>query len=160
MAGKCGSCTACCRVYSIPELSKPAGKWCQHCAIGNGCKIYEQRPQMCVEYECLWLQSQQRPGAEMAEALRPDRCKVVFAFTTNPKIINAMTLPGAPLAWERKDVRAFIDKMNGHGYAVAIGPPATRHQTVLYPGNIRREVEMTEPDENGMQWSINADKGV
>jgi hypothetical protein len=34
----------CCKVLGITELQKPVGKWCPHCDIGKGCKIYESRP--------------------------------------------------------------------------------------------------------------------
>ena len=70
MTNHCGTCTACCRVFAIPALNKPAGQWCQHCDIGVGCKIYNSRPQTCVEYECLWLQSQKRDDPR--EHMRPN----------------------------------------------------------------------------------------
>src|SRR5436305_14221849 len=41
----CGDCTLCCKLLSITELEKPIGKWCPHCEIGKGCKIYDCRPQ-------------------------------------------------------------------------------------------------------------------
>ena len=44
-------------------------------------------------------------------ALRPDRCKVVFAPSTNESVIAALTMPGAPLAWERPDVRELINTL-------------------------------------------------
>ena len=155
MAGDCGSCTACCRVYAIPELSKTAGKWCDHCAIGKGCKIYEQRPAMCVDFKCLWLQSQGRddPRERLSPELRPDRCKVVFSPTTNDAIMAALTMPGMPDAWQKPVVRALIDRMIKADMAVAVGPPMATHTLRITKYGIE-EVEMTEPDENGMQWSV------
>jgi hypothetical protein len=32
-----------------------AGQWCQHCAIGQGCTIYEDRPKVCRAWTCQWL---------------------------------------------------------------------------------------------------------
>lgn len=152
MAGDCGSCTACCRVYAIPSLDKPAGKWCEHCAIGEGCKVYETRPALCVDFQCLWLMSQSKDAPLPAE-LRPDRCKVVFSPTTNPDIMAGITMPGAPDAWRRKAARDLIDTMVKNKYRVVIGPPASLTKTMIdHRGE--REVEMTEPDENGMQWSV------
>jgi hypothetical protein len=29
--------------------------WCQHCEIGVGCKIYEDRPETCKNFICGWL---------------------------------------------------------------------------------------------------------
>jgi hypothetical protein len=52
----CGECSACCRLPEIQEINKPPATPCQHlCAKGYGCKIYENRPQMCADYKCCWL---------------------------------------------------------------------------------------------------------
>jgi hypothetical protein len=149
----CGNCTACCRVFAIPEFDKPAGKWCQHCAIGKECRIYESRPQVCRAFECLWLQSQRIPGAAFELELRPDKCKVVFSPTTNQNIMSATTMPGAPLAWQAPKVKALIDRLVKGGVAVVIGPPASTVRTFISFDGIK-EAHMTEPDEKGMQWNI------
>ena len=157
---KCGTCTACCRVYAIPELQKPAGPWCQHCDVGKGCRIYDARPKLCVDFACLWLQSQERPAKERLGAeLRPDRCKVVFSpvmnddMSTDPNMMAAVTMPGMSNAWRTGAARRLIDKMVDGGLRVVIGPPATTTKLVVDRRG-EREVRMTEPDENGMQWSI------
>lgn len=152
MSGKCGSCTACCRVFAIPALQKPAGKWCGHCAIGEGCKIYEDRPTLCVDFQCVWLQSFDH-GAGMADDMRPDRCKVVFSPTTKDGLMSATTMPGYAGAWRRGAARRIIDLMLKSGLRVVVGPP--RSTTKIMIDDLgEREVQMTEPDENGMQWSI------
>ena len=150
----CGTCTACCRVFNIPEIKKPAGKWCEHCAVGKGCKIYATRPKTCVDYECLWLQSQKRddPRQRLAPELRPDRSKIVITPTTNPLILGAVTMPGAPDAWKRSAMHSFLANLVDKGVAVAIGAPKATRQLLWKKSGIR-EMEMTPPDENGMQWS-------
>jgi hypothetical protein len=154
MTNHCGSCTACCRVFSIPELKKPAGQWCQHCTIGKECRVYESRPQMCRDFECLWLQSQsQDDRVKFPPELRPDKCKVVFSPSTNPNIMVATTMPGAPLAWRAPLVANLIDRLVKAGAAVVIGPPASTVKTFVSFDGIQ-ESRMTEPDENGMQWNI------
>lgn len=154
-SNKCGSCTACCRVYSIPEFSKPAGPWCQHCTVGKGCKIYETRPARCADFQCLWLQSQEQDAAKpLAPELRPDRCKVVFAPSTNPKVMTAITMPGRPDAWKAPAVRELIDTINRVGMAVAVGPPAADAQLLIEPNGAVFKIRMTPPDKDGMQWSI------
>ena len=45
----------CCKLVAVTELQKPACVQCTHCAPGVGCKIYEQRPQGCKDFACLWL---------------------------------------------------------------------------------------------------------
>jgi hypothetical protein len=148
----CGSCTACCRVFAVPQLDKPAGKWCQHCKVGVGCQTYHDRPQVCHDYECLWLQSQKR-ARPLPPELRPDRCKVVFTPTTNDSIMGAVTAPGYADAWRKGPVKDLIDQLLLAGVRTAVGPPAARYQTLVYRGGEHR-VEMSPPDENGMQWRI------
>jgi len=70
---ECGNCKLCCKVFRIPEFNKPAGQWCPHCPT-KGCKIYESRPEMCRQYECVW---KRRPDF-LPEDFRPDRIAVVF----------------------------------------------------------------------------------
>jgi len=159
-ANHCGSCTACCRVFAIPQLDKKAGDWCKHCDIGKGCKIYADRPQMCQDYACLWLISQERePGqGRLGPELRPDRCKVVITPTTNPNVMGA--IPTIPGAWRKGKAWELIERMALNGIAVVIGPPITTRKTLVRKINgriIEKEVTMTPPDENGMQWSIESD---
>jgi len=155
---KCGTCTACCRVYAIPELNKRAGPWCTHCDVGKGCKIYDGRPKLCVDFKCLWLQSHEQPKP-MADELRPDRCKVVFSpvmnddMSTAGEMTAAITMPNSSDAWRKGAARKLIDTMVRNGLRVIIGPPGTTTKT-LVDRRGEREVKMTEPDENGMQWSI------
>jgi hypothetical protein len=153
MENKCGTCTACCRVYAIPEFAKPAGKWCEHCTIGKACNIYETRPQRCVDFKCLWLQSQDQPRPLDPE-LRPDRCKVVFAPSTNERVMTAITMVGSPDAWQKKVVLKLIDRLNQASLSVAIGPPNADAQLLIKPDGQRYKVKLTPPDKDGMQWSI------
>ncbi len=153
MSGACGDCTACCRVFSIGELKKPAGKWCEHCDIGVGCKIYEARPKTCVDFKCLWLLSTETKESQLPLELRPDKCKVVFGPTTKPTIMSATTMTGSPLAWQRKDVQALIARMVRGGCKVVIGAPGSLTKIMVSESGMR-EVHMSEPDENGIQWNI------
>ena len=74
----CGSCTMCCKVLGIKELAKPVGKWCSHCDIGKGCKIYDTRPQECQTFHCLWLVDNR-----LADHWKPDRSKIVITTGWN-----------------------------------------------------------------------------
>lgn len=152
----CGSCTACCRVFDIPQLEKPAGVWCQHCNVGKGCKIYEARPEPCVDFECLWLISQKRPEQvqRMPMSLRPDRCKVVFSPSTDERVMAALTMPGDPTAWRRPAVREVIDALvKRNEFSVVAGAARSTRRTMI-DADGEHDVQMTEPDENGMQWNI------
>ena len=152
----CGSCTACCRIFAIPEIdNKPAGQWCQHCAVGVGCRVYQQRPKVCVDFKCLWLLSRERedPGEHFPEMLRPDQCKVVFSASTNENIMAATTMPGSPDAWQRKPVRKLIGTLVRAGYRVVVGQPASTDR-IMFDHRGQRDVKMTPPDQDGMQYNI------
>jgi hypothetical protein len=151
----CGTCTACCRIFEIPELQKPAGKWCDHCEVGRGCSIYDTRPEVCQTFECLWLLSQKRedPRERFAPELRPDRCKVVLSPSTNEAIIAATTMPGSPLAWQRSEMMAVIKSIVSGGMAVVAGAPRSTHRTMI-DRHGTHEVRLTEPDADGVQWNV------
>jgi len=69
----CGTCTACCVTHSVYEFRKRTSVSCKHiCA--SGCRIYEDRPQSCREFVCLWLKG----SIQGDEALRPDKLGLVF----------------------------------------------------------------------------------
>ncbi|MCR4411732.1 MAG: hypothetical protein NUV77_04820 [Thermoguttaceae bacterium] len=68
----CGACTACCTHLPVPAgilgpWGKPAGVPCRH--VGPlGCRCYDRRPAMCIEFRCAWLADPGWPAA-----WRPDR---------------------------------------------------------------------------------------
>ncbi len=70
---QCGLCTACCTVMQVSDIQKPAGQRCRH--AGKGCGIYDDRPQSCRGFTCLWL-------ADVASVLsaehRPDLIGLVL----------------------------------------------------------------------------------
>ena len=53
----CGTCTACCSFAPIrvETLRKPANTLCAHCATGQGCTVYDVRPQVCRGFYCGWF---------------------------------------------------------------------------------------------------------
>jgi hypothetical protein len=71
----CGECQACCTVVGIKELNKPAFQRCGH-QCESGCDIYEDRPETCRGYYCLWAAGL----LEGDERRRPDRLGVIFDF--------------------------------------------------------------------------------
>jgi hypothetical protein len=154
MTNHCGTCTACCKVFAIAELpEKKAGQWCTHCHVGKGCTIYDTRPKTCAVFQCLWLESQSKPGAAMPLNLRPDKCKVVFSGSTRADIMVATTMPGAPDAWRRPAVRKLIDLIVSAGQRVCVGQPASNDK-IMISRDGEKPQRMTDPDENGISWSI------
>jgi hypothetical protein len=105
MERTCGTCTLCCKVLGVDEVSTPRSAWCQHCDKKSGCKIYDQRPSACREFICLWLVDTSVP-----DDLRPDKCKVVF-YANEHDCFVADCDPGYPHAWLDPRVRMMIDKI-------------------------------------------------
>ena len=54
---QCGTCTACCVALEIIELNKPVGVACSYLkpSCDKPCGQYQARPQVCREYQCMWL---------------------------------------------------------------------------------------------------------
>jgi len=70
----CGECQLCCKLLGVREFNKPHGVWCPHVGPpGRGCAIYDDRPESCRGFTCLWLAS----GISPPE-LRPDKIKGVM----------------------------------------------------------------------------------
>jgi hypothetical protein len=147
----------CCKLLGIKEIKKQSGEWCPHCAKGVGCKVYEERPPSCYNFECLWLQSQDQPGAKLGPEFRPDKCKVVLHPTTNDKVMAANVDPGYPMAWKRPDVHQLIAKIAEAVGTVVVGWGTTQKKIEVHRGSLpgvvtNRTIFMSQPDENGMQW--------
>ena len=106
---RCGSCTLCCKVLTVEELSKPNGKWCAHCVTGRGCAIYDDRPNECRAFQCgyiLW--------PELGEHWLPARSKLVPAFKPDGLEIIIHVDPGVPNAWRAEPYYSEIRDMAGH----------------------------------------------
>ena len=52
---KCGDCNMCCKLPEIPSINKKSYSWCKNCNIGEGCNIYEKRPEKCKDFVCLYV---------------------------------------------------------------------------------------------------------
>lgn len=59
----CDTCSLCCILPDIDALEKPANAVCHHCTPGLGCRIYEDRPQLCADFHCRWMTD---PGLDSA----------------------------------------------------------------------------------------------
>jgi hypothetical protein len=94
---ECGSCSLCCKVYNIVEIGKAAGKWCGQCKPGRGCKIHDNLPTQCAEFNCLW-----RTDAAMPAQWKPDQAKMVASIQPMTRNIQIQVDPGLPSAWSRQ----------------------------------------------------------
>jgi hypothetical protein len=94
---ECGTCTLCCKVYEVPTLSKPAGKWCQHCAPGKGCGIWETRPDHCRSFYCLYMTE-----GWLGHEWKPEKSKFVITVDPFSRYMNVQVDPGHPKAWRQE----------------------------------------------------------
>lgn len=90
----CGTCTLCCKVYDVPALDKPAGQWCRHCRPGQGCGIWQTRPDHCRAFHCLYMTE-----GWLAEEWKPERAKFVLTLDPATRFLLAQVDPGQPRAW-------------------------------------------------------------
>jgi len=84
MENLCGKCNVCCTQYRVDksevfwkEEDRADGQTCEMLTEGQ-CSVYNERPNACVKFECLWLQLS-RLLENFSEEFRPDNLKLVVA---------------------------------------------------------------------------------
>ncbi len=116
----CDGCTMCCKLLSVGD--KPVQQWCEHCAIGSGCGIYETRPQECRDFHCGYLRM-----AELDENWLPAHSKMVVAIGPGEKRIVVYVDATRRGQWRSAPYYATIK-----GWARALCPQAG--QVLIYDG--------------------------
>lgn len=110
----CGPCSLCCKLFEIEELAKPRNRWCAHCRPGHGgCTIYDRRPQVCRDFECLWLADQ-----SLGPEWQPMRSKIVLGMAHGLLIVS--NDPAYPDAWRQPPYVARLKRYAAEGFAVMI----------------------------------------
>jgi hypothetical protein len=64
---------------------------------GSGCRIYEDRPEWCRSFLCLWLQD-----VTMPPEWKPEISKMVLSIHPTTGFIYAQVDPGTPFAWRKE----------------------------------------------------------
>jgi hypothetical protein len=90
----CGTCTLCCKLFPVPPLEKPAGKWCPHVVQGKGCGIHLTRPGMCRDFDCQWLQN-----PDLGPEWKPERSKFVLSIYPGSNSLAVTADPAFPGTW-------------------------------------------------------------
>lgn len=116
MARSCESCSLCCDLMRVEmEPPKPARCRCPHQAA-RGCSIYADRPKPCAGFACVWLVSQDLPGAGlMAKQMRPDRSGVVVELNSVGNLIAHCRRPGD---WAREPMRSWLIGMTARAHVM------------------------------------------
>jgi Fe-S-cluster containining protein len=99
----CGTCIMCCKVYAIRELNKRAGQMCVHAERGCGCKIYENRPDTCRSFYCMW-----RVDATLGPEWKPETARFVVALDLLYDALKITPDPGRPDAWKKEPYYSAI----------------------------------------------------
>ena len=135
-ARRCGTCTLCCKLLTIPEFGNPSGQWCPHCVKGRGCAIHSDRPNECRAFHCGYLL-----WPELGEHWRPSRSKLVVAFKPDGMEIVIHVDPGVPNAWRAEPYYSEIRSMAGHaaGTAYTVFVQIGRRVIAVFPD---REVDL------------------
>lgn len=101
---KCGDCSLCCKLLHVIELDKRAGTWCEHCDVGHGCTIYQQRPQSCQDFECMWLQEDSMP-----EDLKPNKSHCVLWVNETGEIMMVSVDPNFPNSYKQGEMGKLLE---------------------------------------------------
>ena len=163
MVRECGTCTLCCKVLGIGALDKPAGTWCPHCRPGQGCTIYESRPEECRTFLCDWLRNE-----ALGPEWKPEKSKIVLA--SSGKNILAYVDPSAPTAWRKSPfferLTAIMQKALPNGGLVYVA--VANHYIVLLPGR-EQEIGRLGPQDEvilksfrtplGMEYEVEVRRG-
>jgi hypothetical protein len=129
---ECGACTMCCKVYTFPEIGKPAGVWCRYCTPGKGCKIHDNVPDPCRQFFCLWM-----TDGTMPAEWRPDRARFVLTVYPGNGFVYGQVDPGSPGAWRRAP---YYDALRSMAKRLA----DERRLLVMFVGD---EATLLTPDE-------------
>lgn len=74
----CGDCQACCYAPRLDEMKKPSFTRCRNQGEGE-CTDYDNRPDLCRKFECLWLQG------HWEENDRPDKSGMMLTCRDHEK---------------------------------------------------------------------------
>jgi hypothetical protein len=103
----CGTCSLCCKVFSVIELNKPAGQWCTHSVRGGGCGIHDSRPHVCRQFYCSWL-----IDPNLGPEWKPEVARFVLSADPKFQALTLMADPGMPHAWKREPYYSTLKKFS------------------------------------------------
>jgi Fe-S-cluster containining protein len=102
---KCEDCGMCCYIPRIEELNKPHYVLCKH-YIDDKCEIYEDRPEECRLFECIYYQTQ-----KCSENLRPDICGVMLERLSESLILGSIDDEATMLGIDiKQQIQIFVQE--------------------------------------------------
>ena len=154
MSRSCGICQLCCEVVGIDKIDKPAGERCPDQCV-KGCAIYDERPEPCRTFKCLWLGAGDRVinADEWGPSLRPDRCWVVFYVEHNDvvgaDVMVAHAHPRRKKAFIGKAVARVIDRVVENGVTAFMVIGDTRIVRDLAGTTVHDMTQNSQSEESG-----------
>ena len=136
MENRCGSCTLCCELLDIPWMESPPNHTCVECVVGKGCRIFKTAPKKCLEYDCLYSESD-----IMQLSLRPDNIHVIFEKITD-EIYLGLVSSKYPDAWKTSVVQTYIDVLYSKGISIVISSFSNKSKKMkIAPNHTKQYVE-------------------
>ena len=139
----CAGCTMCCKIMSVEAIAKPSLKWCPHCDIGKGCKIYDTRPDACRLFYCHYLKE-----GGIGEHWKPALSRMMLTYNPDALRLSVYVDPDRAGAW-RKDPY-YADLKTWARNAVA-----TKSQIAVFVGD---DVTMILPDRDKPMGRVRPDQ--
>lgn len=105
---ECGECVACCSgtlLAKIHSNEMGAGKPCVF-LVKSKCSIYEDRPQVCKDFQCAWLQGL------MSDSMKPTMSNVMISVETKDKkqFLRVIELSNDVKDEVYTEIKEFTDK--------------------------------------------------
>jgi hypothetical protein len=121
-AKSCGSCSLCCKLFDVDwlEKPKPAGQWCHHCKPGRGCAIWQNLPQKCADYHCVW-----RLDPALGQEWKPERARFILTHAHQDAPLAVILEPSAPDAHRREPYASALREtarqhLEGRGSTIVV----------------------------------------
>jgi hypothetical protein len=97
----CGDCAMCCLLLEVPAAHTSADVWCRHVIKSKGCAIYQDRPDACRAFRCLWLDTD-----ALGDEWKPNRAK--FLLRTEGTRLCIDMHPDHPENWRKERFYSVI----------------------------------------------------
>lgn len=102
---QCGECSLYCKLIEITEIGKPARQWCPDWNKDKGCTIYNNRPEVCRDFSCLWL------AGKLPDRLSPRKTRVVAMQDSQGRVTLFSDLKVDPIGAFARDIAMMCKRV-------------------------------------------------
>lgn len=111
----------------VSALEKPAGRWCRRFRRASGCDAYDDRPDDCRIFNCLWLLTE-----ALDEEWKPTRAGFLLHSEAGGARLIVECDPARPHDWRRAPYHGLLRRWAAAGQEVLVF--AGRRGLRLTPG--------------------------